>query len=329
MATRRQAVLSLMLAATAPSTVLGQSATRMRKVGLLYFGSPESIRSTGRLDALIQGMRDLGYVENRDFVVVARYASGDLNAVAALAREIVNEKVDVVVSTGGQSNSALKQATSTIPVVVTISWDPVREGLATSLGRPGRNFTGLSSVLDDLFSKHVDLLRAVNPKLSRLAVLVNPDNIGHPPLVKNIQSAARANGLRMLEAPARSAQDFNGAFAAIAREGSEALIILGDSFYVQHFGELAERCAKHRVISTYSGQEYPSAGGFMSYGPSFKDNFRRAATFVDRILRGANAAELPFEEPVKLEMVVNLKTARSIGIEVPHSILMRVDRVIE
>ena len=329
MATRRQAVLSLVLAAAMPSTVLGQPAGRPRKVGLLYFGSRESIRSTGRLEALMQGMRDLGYVENRDFVVVERYANGDLNAVAALAREIVNEKVDVVVSTGGQSNTALRQATSTIPVVVTISWDPVREGLATSLGRPGRNFTGLSSVLDDLFSKHVDLLRAVNPKLSRFAVLVNPDNIGHPPLVKNIQAAAKSQGLRMLEVSARSAQDFNGAFAAIARDGSEALIILGDSFYVQHFAELAERSVKQRVISTYSGQEYPSAGGFMSYGPSFKDNFRRAASFVDRILRGANAAELPFEEPVKLEMVVNLKTARSVGVEVPHSILMRVDRVIE
>ena len=307
----------------------GQPLGRQRKLGLLYFGSRESFRATGRHEAFLQGMRELGYVENRDFVVVERYASGDGNAVRAMARELVDEKVDVIVSAGGQANSALRQATSTIPVVVTISWDPVREGLATSLARPGRNFTGLSSVLDDLFSKHVDLLRAVNPRLTRLGILVNPDNIGHPPLVKNIQSAARASGLRVVEVTARSAADFPGAFTAMARENAEALIILGDSFYVQHFPELADRAAKQRIVSTYSGQEYPSAGGFMSYGPSFKDNFRRSASFVDRILRGANAAELPFEEPVKLEMVVNLKTARSVGVEVPPSILMRVDRVIE
>ena len=328
MTTRRQAVLALAIGAAIPIRSFGQ-ATRPRRVGLLYFGSRESFRSTGRQEAFLQGMRDLGYVEGRDFIVVERYASGDLKSIRAQARELVDEKCDVIVSTGGQANLALREAPSTIPVVVTISWDPVREGLATSLGRPGGNFTGLSSVLDDLFSKHVDLLRSVNPRLSRLAVLVNPDNIGHPPLVKNIQAAARAHGLRVLESAARTPHDFAGAFAAMAREGSEALIILGDSFYVQHFAEIADRSARQRLISTYSGQEYPAAGGFMSYGPSFRDNFRRAASFVDRILRGAKASEMPFEEPVRLEMVVNLKTARAIGVEVPPSILMRVDRVLE
>jgi putative ABC transport system substrate-binding protein len=325
---RRRALIALVAVAASPPAALGQPA-RPRKVGLLYFGSRDSFRVTGRHEALLQGMRELGYLENRDFVLVERYASGDGNAVRSMARELVDEKVDVVVSAGGQANSALRQATTTIPVVVTISWDPVREGLATSLARPGRNFTGLSSVLDDLFSKHVDLLRAVNPRLSRLGILVNPDNIGHPPLVKNIQAAARTNGLRVVETSARSQADFPGAFAVMARENAEALIILGDSFYVQHFAELAERAARQRIVSTYSGQEYPAAGGFMSYGPSFADNFRRAAKFVDRILRGANAADLPFEEPVKLEMVVNLRTARAMGVDVPHSILMRVDRVIE
>lgn len=325
----RRAVLSLVIGAVLPATSFGQANSRLRKVGLLYFGSRESFRNTGRHEAFLLGMRELGYVENRDFVFVERYASGDGNAVRTLARELVDQKVDIVVSAGGQANLAMKQATSTIPVVVTISWDPVREGLATSLARPGRNFTGLSSVLDDLFSKHVDLLRTVNPRLSRLAVLVNPDNIGHPPLLKNIQAAARGHGLRLLEVPARQSQEFAGAFATMARENSEALIILGDSFYVQHFAELADRAGKQHLLSTYSGQEYPAAGGFMSYGPSFADNFRRAAKFVDRIFRGANAAELPFEEPVKLEMVVNLRTARAMGVEVPHSILMRVDRVID
>ena len=205
----------------------------------------------------------------------------------------------------------------------------MREGIAASLAHPGGNFTGLSAFLDDLFPKHVEFLRIALPKLSRIAVLSKPGNPGHPSLLKLIEDVARKLGIQVLPVNGNTPKDIEQGFGAMAQQRVQAVIILGDSFFVQHFRYIAELAIKHRLASIYSGREYPDAGGLMSYGPSFSDNFRRAATYVDKILKGAKPGDLPFEQPTRLYLTINRKTVKALGLTITNELLLRADNVIE
>jgi putative ABC transport system substrate-binding protein len=327
---RRDLLVAFSLGAlTGALPALAQQKGKIRRIGFFYLGSRQSALETGRYQLFLQAMRDLGYVEGKHFVIEARYADGKAERLPDLAAELVRSKVDVIVATGTPLYQALQKATKTIPIVITTSPDPVRDGFAASLARPGGNFTGLSSNNAEAIPKHVELLMTAVPRLSRIAVLRNPDNVGSFPQLKSIQAAAQKTGLQVLPVDARTPDGIERGFSTMAKERAEAVIIPGDTFFLQQVRQIAELALKHRLPSTYVTREYAEAGGFMSYGQNITENFRRAATYVDKILKGAKPGELPIEQPTIFELVINRKTARAIGLTIPQELLLRADRVIE
>jgi len=327
---RRDLLVAFSLGAlTGALPALAQQKGKIRRIGFFYLGSRQSALETGRYQLFLQAMRDLGYVEGKHFVIEARYADGKTERLPDLAAELVRSKVDVIVATGTPLYQALHKATKTIPIVITTSPDPVRDGFAASLARPGGNFTGLSSNNAEAIPKHVELLMTAVPRLSRIAVLRNPDNVGSFPQLKSIQAAAQKTGLQVLPVDARTPDGIERGFSTMAKERAEAVIIPGDTFFLQQVRQIAELALKHRLPSTYVTREYAEAGGFMSYGQNITENFRRAATYVDKILKGAKPGELPIEQPTIFELVINRKTARAIGLTIPQELLLRADRVIE
>jgi ABC-type uncharacterized transport system substrate-binding protein len=284
---------------------------------------------TGRYRSFLQGMRELGYIEGKNFVVEARFADGEGAALPGLAAELISGKVDVIVATGTPVTLALRKATRTVPIVSTVSSDPAGDGSSTSLARPGGNITGLSNFAPELSQKQVELLTACVPKLSRLAVLVNPSNAEHSGRLKLVESAARKVGMRVLAVHGGTPDEITSSFGAMARDRAEAVLILGDTFFLQQMRRIADLALKYRLPSVFLNPELVEAGGLMSYGPNFTDNFRRAASYVDKILKGAKPADLPIEQPTKFELVINLKTAKALGLTIPQSLLLRADQVIE
>jgi putative ABC transport system substrate-binding protein len=275
-------------------------------------------------------MRQLGYVEGKHFVVEARFAPGDeIERLPALAAELVRSDVDVIVTTGVTSSQALKQATTTIPIVMTLASDPAREGIGASLAHPGGNVTGLSAFQDEVFAKHVEMLKLAVPKLSRIAALANSRNTTHPDLLKNVGAVARHNKIQVQRVDGDTLEGIERAIGTAARQRAQAIIVLGDSFFVQYFRQIAGFAVRNHLASIYSGREYPEAGGLMSYGPNFTENFRRCAIYVDKILKGAKPGDLPIEQPTKFELVINRKTANALGIALSQELLFRADEVIE
>lgn len=319
----------ILLLAAAPVASLAQQHRKVWRIGFFYYGSQQSSAETGRYEAFIQGMRELGYVEGRNFVIEARFAGGRIESMPAVAAELVRSKVDVIVATGTPVYRVLQQANVTIPVVMTVTANPVGDGFAASLARPGGNFTGDSAAMADLSAKHVELLKAVRPKLSRIAVLSHPGNQGHPPQVTNVQAAAAGAGVAVLVVPAATEGEIERGFAAMAADGAQAAIVLPDTFYVQQARQITQLAIKHRIAAIFGAREYAEVGGLMSYGPDFRDSFRRAARYVDGILKGAKPAELPIEQPSRVELTINLRTAKALGITIPPAVLVRADRVIE
>jgi len=225
--------------------------------------------------------------------------------------------------------SALRHVTTTIPIVVTVTADPVTEGLAASFARPGGNFTGLSDMAADLGPKQLELLRAVLPQLSRVGVLLNPDNVSHPAQITRLMLTGQNVGIQVVLAEVGTVEQIEPGFAALARERADAVMMFGDTFFVQQFQQIAQSALKHRIASIYLIHEYAKAGGLMSYGPDIVDSFRRAATYVDKIFKGAKAGDLPFEQAARYFLAINLKTAKALGLTVPQSLLVRADEVIK
>jgi len=317
-------------ALAAPFEALAQRKEKIWRIGFFYNSSRQSAMETGRYPAFIQGMRDLGYFEGKDFVVEARFAPDrEIERLPALAADLVRSNVDVIVSSGGPAAQALKRVTTTIPIVLTISNNPVFEGFAQSFARPGGNFTGLGAFLDDVFPKHIEMLKLVAPKLSRIACLAHTGHPYHPELLRRIGAVAQQNGIKVLRVDSDSLETIEQAIAQARRERAQALMILGDTFFVQYFRQIAAATVQNRLPSIYSGREYPDAGGLMSYGPYFPDNYRRAAAYVDKILKGAKPGDLPIEQPTKFELVVNRKAASALGITLTQELLFRADQVIE
>jgi len=312
-----------------PLDALAQQQGKVWRIGFLYYGSRQSALDTGRYDAFVQGMRELGYTEGKTFIIEARFGDGKVERLPDLATELVRSKVDVVIATGNPAYSALQHATATIPIVITVTTDPVLEGWAASLARPGGNFTGLTSTASYLGPKHLELLMVAVPRLSRFGVLLNPGNPSHPPQMKLLMLTAGKGGVQVIPVQASTVADIESGFASLARERANAVIILGDSFFVQQFQQIAQVGIKYRMPSISANNEYAEAGGLMTYGANYIDNFLRAATFVDKILKGAKAGELPFEQPARYTLAINLKTAKAIGITVPQSLLLRADEVIQ
>jgi len=295
-------------------------------IGMLVTGSVSTNKS--RDDAFRQGLRELGYIEGKNIAIEYRYAEGERDRIPELAAELVRIKVDVFVVAGGTSTTLpVKKATSSIPIVFTNVSDPVGAGLVASLARPGGNVTGLSTVSQDLSGKRLELLKEVVPKALRVAVLWNPGPADENE-VKQIEVAARALGVKLQSLQVRDPKEFRGSYAAMKRETANALVLIQGSFTLFHRQQLAELAAKNRLPSMCESSSWTDDGCLLSYGPDSSYQWRRAATYVDKILKGAKPADLPVEQPMKFELVINLKTAKQIGLTIPQRVLTRADKVI-
>ncbi|MGH7798383.1 MAG: ABC transporter substrate-binding protein [Candidatus Binatia bacterium] len=321
--------LCAMLFALCPPAEAQQS-PRVPRIGVLSASS--SVRATDdpRFEAFRMGLRELGYAEGKNIVIEVRYAEGKLNRLPALAAELVSLKVDVIVVAGGTAPAlAAKAATTTIPIVMTYVGDPVARGLIVSLARPGGNITGLTSVSPDLAGKRLELLKETVPRLSRVGVLWNPASQGATANFKETEIVARSFGLQVQSLEARSLAEIESAFKTATMGRADGLIVVefaGISAYRRRIVELA---TKSRLPTMFAQGVHVESGGLMYYGPNYPDLHRRTATYVDKILRGAKPADLPVEQPMKFELVINLKTAKQIGLTIPPNVLARADKVIK
>ena len=308
----------------APAPAEAQPTGKVYRIGYLaMFPAPP-----GR-EAFLQGLRDLGWIEGQNITIEYRYAHGRLEQLLDLVAELVRLKVDLIVAVSPQPVQAAKEATTTVPIVMVAVADPVTYGFVTSLARPGGNITGVSLLLPELSAKRLELLREMVPKLSRAAVLWNAANPFRALDLKVAQAGARALGVTLQSLGVRGPDDFDRAFEAASRERARALITLEDPLTFTHRTRIVGLAAKHRLPAIYGLREYVDAGGLMSYAPILLDNFRRAATYVDKILKGTKPADLPVEQPTKFELVINMRTAKAIGLKIPQSLLLRADQVIQ
>jgi putative tryptophan/tyrosine transport system substrate-binding protein len=317
--------LSTMLFALSVN-VDAQQPTKIPRIG--YLGS-SATANPARREAFLQGLRELGYVEGKNIVIEWRYAEGKPDRERALAAELVRLKLDVIVTGGSTATRPAKAATVTIPIVMTQDSDPVGNGFVASLARPGGNITGLSNFAPELSGKRLELLREVVPKLSRVAVFGNATVPGNAQMLKETELAAGAFGVRLQYLEMRISKDLETAFRAANKSRSDAILLLVRGPVALAYREIAELAVKSRLPTIYSGREYVEAGGLMSYGVNLDDLDRRAATYVDKILKGAKPADLPVEQPTKFELIINLKAAKQIGLTIPPNVLVRADRVIK
>ena len=282
------------------------------------------------LDAFRQALRELRWIEGQNVVIDYRFAEGRLDRLPDLAAELVRLKVDVIVSLGTQGVTAARNATDTIPIVMIGVRDPIAIGLIASLAHPGGNVTGVSGYAGlEIVAKQLELLKETVPEIRRVAVLSNPTNAYHQLAIKELNVAAGSLGVQLQLLEARGPNEFDGAFAAMAKERAGALLVLSDIMFNGHGTRLADLAASRRLPTANAVRESVEAGGLMSYGPSFLDSYRRSAAYVDKILKGDKPADLPVEQPTKFELVINLKTAKAIGVTVPPTLLARADEVIE
>lgn len=310
----------------AADLVSAQDSKRIPRIGFLASGNPIG---TPHLEAFVQGLRDLGYVEGKTIHIEHRWIDRDLERMPALATELAKLPVDVIVAWSSPAVTAAKQVTTTVPVVMIAVADPVGQGFVASLAKPGGNITGMSNMLRGTIAKNVEMLVKLAPGAKRIAVLRNPGNPSHALVLQEAEAAARDYGAQLQVVDVNIPAEVDGAFALIRKEHAAGVVIFGDPLFVQQRSRIAELAAQARLPSTTIFRQYPEAGGLMSYGLNTTDHFRRAASFVDRILKGAKPAELPVEQPSTFEMVLNLKTARALGLRVPESVLLRADKVIE
>jgi putative ABC transport system substrate-binding protein len=300
-----------------------------RVIGVL---SPLSMATAARnIEALRSGLRDLGYAEGRDIAIEARFADGAVARLPVLAAELVALKPAVIVAGALPAVLAARNATRTIPIVISaISADPMAAGLAVSMARPGGNVTGIWIEGDEaLIGKRLDLLKEAVPGLSRVGVVVDPDNPSEAPTLQSLPAAARALGLAARVLEVRRAADLESAFATAEREGLRGVHFSSDPLFLTYRAEIVTLAARAGLPAIYSFREFPAAGGLMSYATSLPDAYRRCAAFVDKILKGASPADLPIEHPTKFEMVINLKTAKALGLTMPQTLLVAADEVIE
>jgi putative tryptophan/tyrosine transport system substrate-binding protein len=304
-----------------------QQAGKVPRIGVLWGYSPSDVSRFG--EAFRQGLASLGYVEGRNIVLQERWSEGKSDRLPSLAAELVRLNIDVIVAASTPAARAARQATKTIPIVLTLVTDPVEDGFAASLARPGGNVTGLSMMHPELTGKRLALLKEVVPKASRVAVLWSPSTPLYARLLRETEVAARASGVRLQVVEVRDSAEFDNVFATMTRDRAQALLWLPDPMFRNHLRRILDLAAKSRLPALFWSREPVEAGGLMSYGANIPDMYRQAAIFVDRILKGANPAEIPIEQPSKFELVINLKTAKALGLTIPQSLLVRADQLIE
>jgi putative ABC transport system substrate-binding protein len=310
-------------------TAAAQPPETVPRVGYLISGSHSDPQRQRLFEAFRQGLREVGYVEGQNIAIESRWAEGKDDRFPALVADLIRSKVDVIVTQSGAATRAAQQATRTIPIVMALSNDAVGSGLVASLSRPGGNVTGLTVMSTELVGKQIQLLKEMVPKLSRVALLTNPANPASASFLREAEAPVRALGLRLQTLEVRNPEEIDSAFAAMTRERAGALVILPDVLFLSQRRQIADIATKRHLPTVYGVAEYAEAGGLMAYGASHLDLVRRAATFVDKILKGAKPGDLPIEQPSKFDLVINLKTAKAIGLSIPQSILLRADQVIE
>ena len=314
---------------TAPLAAGAQQASKVWRIGLLDYGSSGPARLAW-WRAFQDKLRELGYVEGQNVVFQPRWANGQVSRLEGLATELVAAKVHVLVTAGNPAALAAKQATSSIPIVTANGPDPVELGLAASLARPGGNVTGVTSISSELSAKRLGMLKELIPHVSRMAALWDRAARGSALNVRDTEVAARSLGIAVQSVAVRAdPRDYDTAFVAMKRDGAGAVIVVQSSAFFAGYPRISDLAIKHRLPSVGGSKEYPEAGGLISYGADYPDLFRRAAVFVDKILTGAKPADLPVEQPNKFELVINMKTAKALGLTIPPSLLQRADQVIE
>lgn len=319
---RRELVLALAgVPLAVPVRLFAQSKRSFHRVGVLSPRSRPPSLDADYYGAFPRRMRELGYVEGRNLIIEWRFADGHYDRLPAMAAELVKQPVDVILALGPPGAIAAQKATTTTPIVIVTSGDPIAAGLVKSLAQPGGNITGLFNLAGDLVAKHLELLLAIAPKLTRVALLVNPTNPAHPSMEANVSAASRKASIAIVAVKAQTPQEITRAFSSMAAERAGALIIALDPLFIQQVPEIARQAAQHRLPSIFANREYAEAGGLISYGWNQADIYRRVASYVDRILKGASPATLPIEQPTKLDLVVNAKTARALNLAIPPSLL--------
>jgi putative ABC transport system substrate-binding protein len=319
-------LLITVLLTTAPAAEAQQPA-KIPRIGYLQVTPSSSVEA--RTDAFRQGLRELGYVEGRNIVIEWRFAEGKADRLPSLAAELVRLKVEVIVTSGPTVTRSAKETTVTVPIVMTFDSDPVGNGFVGSLARPGGNITGLSTLAPEISGKQVELLKEIVPKLSHVAVLGTSTNPGNAQALKEIELAVGAFGVKLQYLDVPGPKDFETAFRAASKGRADALLVLAGPVIVTYRKQVIDLAAKKRLPATYYRREFVEDGGLMSYGVSFADLDRRAATYVDKILKGAKPGDLPVEQPKKFEFIINLKAAKQIGLTIPPNVLVRADRVIK
>jgi putative ABC transport system substrate-binding protein len=319
------AAASLIVAAFLDSGAHAQEhqARKVYRVGFVRAGQPPA----SYVEGFRQGLRELGYVDGRNVIVEFRATDGSFDQLPQLVEELVRLKVDVILASAAPAALAARKATTSVPIVFVGVVDPVELGLVSSLARPGGNITGLATTSADFAGKRLELLRAAVPRLRQVAVLWQPVNPTNPIQLKGAQAAARTLGVQLEPVPVQGPDDFDGAFKAM--RGSDGLLMLESPFFTTHRARLAELAARSRLPAIYGQREYVEAGGLMAFGTDFHELYRRTAPYVDKLLRGAKAGDLPVEQPAKFEFVINVKTAKALGLTIPRSLLLRANQVIE
>jgi putative ABC transport system substrate-binding protein len=308
------------------SVAQAQQPTKIPRIGRLAVASHSA--ESARMEALSQGLRQLSYVEGKNIVIEWRFADGELDRLPAHAAELVRLKVDVIVTTDSTPTRTAKAVTSTIPIVMSNDNDPVGDGFVASLARPGGNITGLSNFAPELSGKRLEILREVLPKLSRVAILGTSTNPGYAQVIKEVELAAKAFGVKLQYLDILSSKDIETAFRAASKGRADGVLVLTSGILVAQRVQVAELAVKNRLPAIYSNSQYVEAGGLMFYGVNVLDLDRRAATYIDKILKGRKPADLPVEQPMKFEFIINLKIAKQIGLTIPPNVLVRADKVI-
>jgi putative tryptophan/tyrosine transport system substrate-binding protein len=310
----------------APLADQAQAAGKIPRVGFLFYGSPGPTRE---VDAFRQGLRELGYVDGQNITVEYRFASGQVERLPELATDLVRLKLDVIVTPGTPASMAAKRATSTIPIVFAGVADAVGAGLVASLARPSGNVTGLTSVSAELGGKRLELLKQMAAKASRVAVLYNPADRSNVLVLKELQDAAPVLGLTLQPLAVQGPTEFEAAFVAMTRERAHALFGAAGILTFEHRKTVVDLAAKSQIPTMWGHRQFVEVGGLMSYAVNFYDQIRQAATYMDKILKGAKPADLPVEQPTTFELVINLRTAKALGLTIPPSVLIRADEVIQ
>ena len=317
----------IVLSLTWPDNCFSQQGPKVARLGRL---APLSAATETRYrEALLQGLREFGWIEGKNLEIEYRYADGQLNKLPALAADLARRHVDLMVVGSTPGAFAAKQATSTIPIVMVTTGDPVVNGLVKSLARPGGNITGMTALAQELGAKRLEIFRETFPTAGVIAILANPDTPDTRPSVVGVENAARSLGIKVRLLQARDPAEISNAFATLKKDGVKALMVLQDAMFVTQQKQIVDLAAKTQIPAIYAVQDFVEVGGLMFYGVDLTDMYRRAASHVDKILKGAKPADLPIEQPTKFELVINLKTAKALGIKIPDSIMLRADKVIE